>query len=183
MTETIISPNIKLRPQLPEDETFLVAVYGSTREQELAMVPWTAEQKEAFLRFQLTAQLRHYQTEYPNAEFSIILFETEPVGLFETEPVGLFETEPVGRLYVDRRETEFRIMDITLLPAHRGKRISSPIINRLKNEAATVGKNLSINLDKLSQSHSVFEHLGFKATEDTGFHVLYVWKPAEDQSG
>ena len=167
MTETIISPNIKLRPQLPEDETFLVAVYGSTREQELAMVPWTAEQKETFLRFQLTAQLRHYQTEYPSAEYSIILFEADPV----------------GRVYVDRRETEFRIMDITLLPAHRGKRISSPIINRLKNEAATVGKNLSINLDKLSQSHSVFEHLGFKATEDTGFHVLYVWKPAEDQSG
>lgn len=160
MSETTISPNIKLRPETPEDENLLVAVYGSTREQELAMVPWTAEQKETFLRFQLTAQLQHYKTEYPKADYSIILFEDQPV----------------GRVYVDHRETEFRIMDITLLSAHRGKGISSPIIRRLKDEASAVGKNLSINLDKLSQSQPIFEHLGFQAAEDTGFHVLYVWK-------
>ncbi|MFN0112652.1 MAG: GNAT family N-acetyltransferase [Blastocatellia bacterium] len=159
--------NIKLRPAVAEDEDFLVAVYGSTREQELAMVPWTAEQKEAFVRSQLTAQLRHYQTEYPNAEYSIILFEDQPV----------------GRLYVDRRATEVRIMDITLLPAFRGKGISSPLIRRLKDEASAVAKELSINLDKLSlsQSHLVFERLGFKAVDpvddDKSFHILYVWQP------
>lgn len=165
MSETIITPSIKLRPSVNEDEDFLVAVYGSTREQELAMVPWTAEQKEAFLRFQLTAQLQHYRAEYPNAEYSIILCENQSV----------------GRVYVDRRATEVRIMDITLLPEHRGKGISSPIIRRLMNEASGYGKRLSINLDKLSQSHSIFEKLGFKAAESTGedtsFHVLYVWQP------
>lgn len=162
MNETIISPNIKLRPETPEDENLLVAVYGSTREQELAMVPWTSEQKETFLRFQLTAQLQHYKTEYPKADYSIILFEDQPV----------------GRIYVDRRQTEVRIMDITLLSAHRGKGISSPIIRRLKDEASAAGKNLSINLDKLSQSQPIFEHLGFQSAEDAGFHVLYVWKHA-----
>lgn len=165
MSETIITHNIKLRPSLSTDEDFLVTVYGSTREQEMAMVPWTAEQKEAFIRSQLSAQLHHYRAEYPNAEYSIILFEDQPV----------------GRVYVDRRVTEIRIMDITLLPAYRGKRISSPIICRLKDEAAACGKELSINLDKLSQSHSIFERFGFKATENTGddtsFHVLYAWQP------
>ena len=166
MSETIITPSVKLRPSVSADEDFLVAVYGSTREQELAMVPWTAEQKEAFVRSQLNAQLHHYRAEYPNAEYSIILFEDQPV----------------GRLYVDQRATEIRIMDITLLPTHRGKGISSPIICRLKDEAAACGKELSINLDKLSQSHPIFERLGFKAVasvdDDKSFHVLYVWQPS-----
>jgi len=161
MTETDITPNIKLRPSVPEDENFLVAVYGSTRQQELAMVPWNDEQKEAFIRFQLKAQLTHYQTEYPNAEYSIILFEAQPV----------------GRLYIDRREAEIRIMDITLLPESRGRGISSPLIRRLMDEASASKRNLSINLDKLSQSQPVFKHFGFRPTEDSGFHVLYVWQP------
>jgi len=161
MSTTDISSSIKLRPAVAEDENLLVAVYGSTRQQELAMVPWNDEQKDAFIRFQLNAQLTHYQNEYPKAEYLIILFEAQPV----------------GRLYIDRREAEIRIMDITLLPEHRGKGISSPIIQRLKDEAAASGKKLSINLDKLSQSQPIFERFGFAPAEDTGFHVLYVWQP------
>ena len=165
MSTTDITSTIKLRPSVPEDEDLLAAIYGSTRQQELAMVPWTDEQKDAFIRFQLKAQLAHYQAEYPNAEYSIILSEAQPV----------------GRLYVDRRETEIRIMDITLLPEHKGKGISSPIIRRLMDEASASGRNLSINLDRLSQSHPVFERLGFKPIEnenaEESFHVLHVWKP------
>ncbi|MBS1792006.1 MAG: GNAT family N-acetyltransferase [Acidobacteria bacterium] len=161
MTETTITPSIRLRSSVPEDEDFLVAVYGSTRQQELAMVPWTEEQKEAFVRFQLKAQLAHYQNEYPNAEYSIILFDDQPV----------------GRLYIDRREDDLRIMDITLLPEHRGKGISSPIIRHLMDEASVLEKRLSINLDKLSQSQPIFEHFGFNPAEDSGFHVLYAWHP------
>ncbi len=161
MIEHEITTNIKLRPSVPEDEDFLAAVYGSTRHQELAMVPWTDEQKDAFIKFQLNAQLTHYRTEYPNAEYLIILFDAEPA----------------GRLYLDLRESEIRIMDITLLPEHRRKGISSPIIRRLMDKASALEKKLSINLDKLSQSQPIFERFGFKPTEDTGFHVLYVWQP------
>lgn len=160
MIELEITSNIKLRPSVPEDDPFLAAVYGSTRQQELAMVPWTDEQKDAFIRFQLTAQLTYYRAEFPNAEYLIILHDGEPV----------------GRLYLDLRESEIRIMDITLLPEHRGKGISSAIIHRLKEKAFALGKKLSINLDKLSQSQPIFERFGFKPTEDVGFHVLYVWQ-------
>lgn len=163
MTKTDITSSIKLRPALPEDEKFLVAVYGSTRQQELAMVPWTEEQKTAFITFQLQAQLTHYQNEYPNAEYAIIEFDAHPA----------------GRLYVDRRDAEIRIMDITLLPEYRGKGISSPLIHRLMEEASASGKKLSINLDKLSQSQPIFEHFGFRPSDDSGFHVLYVWQAEE----
>ncbi len=153
--------DVSLRPATGDDEAFLVKVYRSTRERELAMVPWTEEQREAFIKFQYDAQLNHYQTEYPNAEHSIILANGEPV----------------GRLFIDRRDTQIRILDITLLPAHKGKGIGTPIIRRLMDEAATVKKNVGINLDLFSTSHRLFERLGFKPTEKTDFHTLYVWKP------
>ncbi|MDQ3013418.1 MAG: GNAT family N-acetyltransferase [Acidobacteriota bacterium] len=163
-----LSPNhVTLRPTQPEDESFLAAVYGSTREQELAMVPWDAAQREAFILSQFIAQRTHYQTEYPQARESIILLDDQPA----------------GRIYVDRRESEIRILDFTLLPAFRGQGIGTPIIRAVMDEAALGRKRVSINLDSFSQSHSLFERLGFKAAETTGFHTLFVWDPTTNNSG
>lgn len=162
---------VTLRPAQPEDESFLIAVYGSTREQELAMTPWTAEQREAFIRFQYTSQLTHYQTEYPQAEQSVIMLS------------GLLGEQPVGRIYLDRREVEIRILDITLLPQYRGQGIGTPIIRRVMGEATRDGKDVSIELDSFEKSHGLFERLGFKPTETTGFHTVFVWNHSTVESG
>lgn len=162
MTEQPPLPPVTLRPAQPEDEAFLAAVYGSTRERELAMVPWTDEQRETFIRFQYTAQLTHYQTEYPQAEHSVILSGEKPV----------------GRIYLDRRESEFRILDITLLPCFRGQGIGTPIIRQIMDEAAQAGKSVGIQLDFYGQSQRLFIRLGFTPGETNGFHTLFVWNPA-----
>lgn len=154
------SLDIRLRPVTADDEAFLIEVYGSTREQELAMVPWTRQQQEAFIKFQYEAQLNHYQTEYPDAEHSIIMANGERV----------------GRLYIDRRETQIRILDITVLASHRGKGIGTPVIRRVMDEASATGKTVGINLDLFSSSQPLFERLGFKPAEKTDFHTLYVWE-------
>ena len=70
---------INFRPVVPEDEPFLYQVYASTRQEELATVPWDEAEKEAFLRMQFTAQHRFYQEEFASAEFLIILVENSPV--------------------------------------------------------------------------------------------------------
>jgi GNAT superfamily N-acetyltransferase len=164
MSEIIISPNIKLRPAAPEDEEFLISVYGSTREQELAMVPWTDEQRQAFIKFQYTAQLNYYRSEFPNSEHWVIEADSKPV----------------GRLFLDRRETQFRILDITILTAHRGKGFGEPVIRYVMNESAAVGKAVGINLDLYSTSQPIFERLGFTATEKTDSHTLYVWQAGQE---
>ena len=165
MSEATTPNAVTLHPAEPEDESFLAAVYGSTREQELAMVPWDAAQREAFILSQFTAQRTHYQTEYPQAKDSIIMLGDQPA----------------GRIYIDRRESEIRILDFTLLPAFRGQGMGTPILRRVMDEAAQAGKRVSINLDAFSTSHQLFERLGFKPAESTGFHTLFVWNPdAED---
>ncbi|HMY76687.1 MAG TPA: GNAT family N-acetyltransferase, partial [Blastocatellia bacterium] len=151
---------IRLRPVQPEDEAFLAAVYGTTRERELAMVPWTDEQRAAFIKFQCQAQLQHYQTEFPQAEHNIILFEDRPV----------------GRIYVDRRETEIRILDITVLPQYRGQGIGAPLIRKVMEEAAQAGKAASIFVESYNPSMRLFKRLGFAQKYQDGFLVLMEWR-------
>ena len=47
---------VTLRPVSAADDGFILQGYASKREQELAQVPWSAEQKEAFVRMQYVAQ-------------------------------------------------------------------------------------------------------------------------------
>src|SRR4051812_35029425 len=97
--------SITFRPAAPTDEAFLLKVYGSTRAEELALVPWTEAQREAFLLMQFQAQHSHYQQKYPTGEHLIILDDDRTV----------------GRLYVARLKEQIRIMDITILPEERGR--------------------------------------------------------------
>lgn len=151
---------VTLRPVAAEDDAFLCAVYGSTREEELAQVPWTAEQRAVFIRFQFDAQQRHYQSEFPHAVHQIILRD------------GV----PVGRLYVDRRAHELRILDLALLTAARGHGIGSWLLQRLMEEAATARLPLTIQLDRFGRGHALFARLGFAPVSESESHTLYQWE-------
>ena len=97
--------DVALRPIRDDDEPFLESVYASTREEELARVPWTAEQKTAFVAIQFAAQSAHYAEHYAGM----------------TADVVLVDGEPAGRLLVARWAQEIRIVDIALLPPFRGR--------------------------------------------------------------
>src|ERR1700760_2227829 len=71
---------IKLRPVTEADDSLLLSIYAATRAQEMEQVPWSAEQKEAFVRMQYTAQRQHYAAEYPRAQHDIIYIDEIPVG-------------------------------------------------------------------------------------------------------
>jgi hypothetical protein len=64
---------------------FLYRVYACTREEEMAAVPWTDEQKAAFLRQQFNAQYQYYQGHFPDASYQVIQRDDEPIGrLYKT---------------------------------------------------------------------------------------------------
>ena len=89
--------------QQEADLPLLFQIYASTRETELAMVPWTDEQKHQFLVMQFHCQHTDYHQNYPDCAFDIVELDGQPV----------------GRLYLDRRADEFRIVDIAILPPFR----------------------------------------------------------------
>lgn len=147
---------ITLRPVSEADEEFLFSVYASSRSEELARIPWNAEQKTAFLRMQFTAQKQHYAAEHPMATHEIIFAD------------GI----PVGRIYLNRSSDAFHILDITVLAEHRNGGIGSFVLRQLMDEAARTEKPVTIYVENFNPSCRLFNRLGFEQAEEKGFHLL-----------
>ena len=154
--------NVTLRPVGPDDQDFLIEIYGNTRAEELALTPWTDEQRHAFILHQFTAQQEHYAKTYPGANHDIIMSNGRPV----------------GRLYVGRLDHEIRIIDITLLPAERNAGIGSYLVQQMVDEAKRTGKLIRIWVEDFNPSLHLFERLGFSPSEQQGIHVLMAKTPA-----
>jgi ribosomal protein S18 acetylase RimI-like enzyme len=155
-----MTPPVTLRETTAADTDFLAAVYASTRMEELTATDWSDAQKAEFCRMQFTAQDAHYRQHYLTAEFRVI------------EISGV----PAGRLYVDRWAKEIRIMDITLLPEHRGKGVGTRLLRDLQDEAAASGRSLSIHVERFNPALRLYERLDFQLLEDKGVYLLLEWK-------
>ena len=115
-----MSPEITLEPEQPDDDGFLFELYLTTRADEMALTPWNDEQRRAFLRQQYELRGRHYRGYYSGAEYLLIRR-------------GGYA---IGRIAIDRSEDEIRIVDIALVPEHRGRGIGSQLIHELLVEAS-----------------------------------------------
>jgi ribosomal protein S18 acetylase RimI-like enzyme len=154
-------PEISFRPVRDDDRELLFRLYASTREEELAVTPWTEEQKTAFLRQQFEAQHAFYTEQFADAEYSIVLLGGEPA----------------GRLYVDRREEEIRLIDIALLPEHRGQGVGGELMRDLLAEGEETGLPVTIHVERFNPALRLYERLGFRHVEEQGPYYLMEWRP------
>jgi ribosomal protein S18 acetylase RimI-like enzyme len=157
-----MDPATSLRPEQPEDAPFLLQLYASTRARELNPLPWDASQKEAFVRMQFDLQTRHYRQFYPDAAFLIVQLDGNPI----------------GRIYVDRSEKQILLIDIALLPEHRGLGIGGRLLNELLSEAAAAQRPVHIQVERNNPALRLYERLGFKVIEDKGIHLFMEWLPS-----
>lgn len=147
---------ITVRPVTSADEEFLLSVYASTRAEELARVPWTKEQKDAFVRMQFVAQQQHYPEQYPQANHDVISAD------------GV----PVGRIYLDGSGEGLHILDVTLLPQYRSAGIGSKVLRQVLDEAARRSVPVTIYVESFNPSLRLFQRLGFQVAEENGFQLL-----------
>jgi ribosomal protein S18 acetylase RimI-like enzyme len=153
---------VVLRPVRASDEPFLLCVYAGTRAEELAPVPWTPEQKAAFVAQQFAAQTAHYAQHYAGMSADVILVDDEPA----------------GRLLVARWANEIRIVDISILPEVRGRGAGTVLLRRLLDEAAAVGKRLSVHVERENRAVGLYERLGFRPVGEHGVvYLLMAWDP------
>jgi ribosomal protein S18 acetylase RimI-like enzyme len=148
---------VALRPVGDPDRVFLAHVYATTRAGELAILPWTDEQKAAFLAQQFEAQHAYYRTHYGDATFDVIEVDGEPA----------------GRLYVHRGPREIRIVEISLTPPFRGHGLGTRLLRELIAEAHDGGRMLSIHVEMHNPARRLYERLGFRPVGDTdGVYLL-----------
>ena len=94
-----------------------------------------------------------------------------------TSDAVLVDGEPAGRLLVARWRDEIRIVDITLLPAFRGRGAGSDLLAELMDEATEMGKRLSIHVEQTNRALRLYERLGFKPVGETGVYLRMEWDP------
>lgn len=144
-----VRAGLALRPAAEDDRDFLLRVYGSTRVDELNLVPWTEDEKTAFVLMQFEAQDTSYRQTYPAGAFLVVLADGEPV----------------GRLYHARTADELRIIDITLLPERRGNGIGSALLIWLLEGADAEGLGSSLHVEPWNPATRLYERLGFELVE------------------
>lgn len=158
---TAIDARPGLRPAGPDDAELLYRIYASTREDELAVVPWDAPAKEAFLRMQFAAQDTHYRAAFPDASYDLIVSGADVL----------------GRLYVDRGETAWQVIDISLLPRHRGKGIGTRLLTDVLASAGAAGKPVRMHVERFNPARRLYGRLGFREIADKGIYLLLEWQP------
>ena len=154
-------PTLMLRDATTEDESFLFRVYADSRREELAVVPWSDEQRHAFLASQFAAQYRYYHEHYDGATYHVVLADGQPV----------------GRIFVARWPAEIRIMDIALLTERRGNGIGTRLLGALCDEADAIAVPLSIHVEKQNRAQGLYRRLGFEEREDRGVYSFLVRPP------
>jgi ribosomal protein S18 acetylase RimI-like enzyme len=152
---------LAFRPVTEADVPFLFRLYATTRAEELAVVPWSDDEKAAFLEMQARAQHTDYRRNHAGADWLVI------------ERAG----EAVGRLYLDRRARAHHVIDIALMPHARNRGLGSALLRDLLDEAAAAGKPVTIYVEKFNPAMRLYQRLGFVAVEDQGVYELMRWTP------
>lgn len=162
MTDANINKEeVTFRPITPEDESFLITLYASTRAHEMAIVDWSDKEKSDFIAMQFNAQYNHYKKTFSKASYNLILLK---------------ETT-IGRLYLDKGKSDFLILDIALLPEYCNKGLGGMILQEILTDAESEGLPVKIHVEKYNPALNLYRRLGFTELEDKDPYYLMEWRP------
>jgi len=159
LSDKLTAQGYALRGEVDSDRPFLECLYRSVRWDELAPTPWSDEQKRQFLTWQFSLQYQHYGVHYRDADFGIL------------EQSGV----PVGRLYLFRGATDTRIVDISLLPDHRGCGVGTALLEAVFIEAAA-RRSVSIHVEHVNPARRLYDRMGFRELSRDGVYALMEWR-------
>jgi ribosomal protein S18 acetylase RimI-like enzyme len=153
--------HIALRPVNGNDEGFLLQLYASTREEEIAAWGWPPSQRDAFLQMQFRAQQNSYRATYPAADCSLILADGGTI----------------GRLIVSRQAEQILLVDISILPEYRNRGIGTKLIRDLSRETEAAGGSLALQVAQTNRVISLYERLGFRVVGADEMYRRMEWRP------
>lgn len=154
--------DITVRPASDRDEAFLRATHDAGRHWEFAPLIESGREElyHKVMAQQYKAQHSEYFKNFPAAHYGVI------------EYCG----KPVGRLYVDYRDEEVRIIEISIAPDYRGHGIGEIVLKGICIEAAMRRKPVRLHVHHLSRAQTLYRSLGFVQTGIDGPHLRMEWR-------
>lgn len=153
--------HITVRKALPEDESFFVQLYISTRQEEVAAWGWTEEQLDHFLRMQFSIQQQSYSLQYPAAEHHIIMENHIPI----------------GRMILQHRQHEILLVDLSLLQTYRNKGIGTALLTEMQEKAASNHHSIRLHVFHSNPAQRLYERLGFQKISEESLYIRMQWQP------
>lgn len=150
-----------LRAVRAEDRDFLFKLYASVRAQEFAAFGWPPEQLEVFLRMQFMAQQRSYESMYEQCGHQIIELNGAPI----------------GQIRVNHEKDSALLVDISLLPEHRGQGIGGELIKALITQCSADRSALKLQVAQTNPAQRLYERLGFIRTGEDQMYIQMVRHP------
>jgi ribosomal protein S18 acetylase RimI-like enzyme len=147
--------SVTTRPICGADEEFLFGVFYSAQAEKFELLDLPPDQQEQLLQLQYQAQRRAYLSEFPGADFDLVLMN------------GV----PAGNLYALRGPDRFVLIDITLLPEHRNSGVGAELIRQLIAAASAAGKALNAHVAKDNPAWHLWRRLGFEVVDDDGVYL------------
>lgn len=154
-------------PISPSDAPFLFELYASTRADEMRAWGWDETTQRAFLQMQWTAQQQSYAAQYPDADHRILIHHHLRA----------------GRILISRSGQAVILVDLTLLPEHRGKGIGTALLQDLQREAAELGKPLRLSVLKTNPARRLYARLGFTQTGGNELYDFLEWQHQNSTRG
>lgn len=149
------------RAECDADVPFLLRLYASTRANELALLPWSQPQKEAFVQQQFSAQRQQYRLHFPDTGFAVITRDDAPV----------------GRLYLQRRESEYHVIDITLLPEIQRQGVGTAVFETLFARARAERVGVGLSVAQFNPALALYLRLGFRPIGEAEVYLEMAWQP------
>jgi GNAT superfamily N-acetyltransferase len=140
---------LQLRPLSDADAELAFAVFVAGREAEFAALALPPQQKAQFMRLQFQAQSLAYRSQYPEAEYQLILREGQGI----------------GRMLVAEQAAAWVLVDIGLLPEFQGQGLGAAIINSLLAAAFSLSLPVDLQVFYNNPALRLYQRLGFRLLE------------------
>ncbi len=142
-----------------QDEAFLRGLYVCTRAGEVQAWGWDEAQAQAFLAQQFMAQQLGYHHQF-GAEHDQIVH---------------LDGAAIGRLFVAPTGEALCVVDIALLPAHRGHGIGTQLLRQVLRTAAEQRKSVRLSVLRNNPAQHLYTRLGFTLVAQDDPHLELAW--------
>ncbi len=151
------------RPERPDDEPFLFRLFAAHNSAILRQSGFAAEMIDRLMEFQFRSQARTYRSMYPDAIYSIVLWDGREVGRF----IEYDETDVVY------------FVDFLLDPEYQAKGLGPAITWALMNEWAARGRGTRVEVRVTNEPClKMCRRLGFtQGKPDDRAYVELRWYP------
>ena len=156
-----------MRPFDESDSHFSFALFKEIVAPEFALSGLPAENLEPLLRQQFEIRQSQWCERFPDAERSIILDGSTPVGEWFVAEDGPFST----------------LVNIALSESVRGRGIAGVLVRQLCEHAGREAKPVRAHVHKDNPARAIWLHQGFEVVEDKGVYDRLEYSPRRSRCG